>query len=100
MAARNSSWRRWFDTKWWYHYDNKRELARHYQQTFGTASGKVVMQHLLDSVYCTSYEGTDAIAMAAHSGRRSVIHDILMNLDYAEHPGKYEVKEVSDGSVV
>jgi hypothetical protein len=34
-----------------------------------------------------------------HEGRRSAIHEILKNLDYAQHPDKYKVnitQEVSD----
>lgn len=68
-------------------------LLQDYQVTFSTASGQRVLQHQLDQVYCTVYEGHDPIEAAYHNGRRSVVHDTLTNLDYAEQPEKYQVRQ-------
>lgn len=68
-------------------------LLQDYQMTFSTASGQRVLQHQIDQVYCTVYEGHDPIEAAHHNGRRSVIHDLLVNLDYAEQPEKYQVRQ-------
>jgi len=67
-------------------------LAQDYQATFSTPSGSRVLTHLLDQVYCQIYEGTDPIAAAAHNGRRSIVHEILVNLDVADSPEKYRVR--------
>jgi len=67
-------------------------VAQDYLVTFSTAQGQRVLQHLLDSVYCTVYEGTDPIAAALHNGRRSLVQEILENLDLADSPEKYRVR--------
>lgn len=67
-------------------------LVRSYQVTFSTEHGRRVLQHLMDKVYCTIYEGSDPILMATHNGRRSLLHEILEDIDIAEHPGKYDIK--------
>lgn len=68
-------------------------LLKSYHSTFiGNPQGAQVLQHLLDSVYCTVYEGTDPNAALAHNARRSVVHEILVNLDVAEHPEKWAPK--------
>lgn len=61
-----------------------------YANTFETESGRIVMQHLLDTIYCTVYEGTDPVMLAAHNARRTVIHELLENIDRVQNPGKYE----------
>lgn len=66
-------------------------LAQDYQVCFSTPHGQRVLTHLLDQVYCQIYEGTDPIAAATHNGRRSLVHEILENLDVAENPNKYNV---------
>lgn len=67
-------------------------LAQDYQLTFSTPSGIRVLTHLLDQVYCTIYEGTDPIAAATHNGRRSLVQEILENIDLASSPEKYRVR--------
>jgi len=47
---------------------------------------------LLDAVYCTVYEGRDPIEAAMHTGRRSLVQEILENIDLAESPDKYRVR--------
>jgi len=75
----------------WLGYDP--QIIRDYHATFvGSPFGQRVLQHLLDNVYCTVYEGTDPIACVTHNARRSVIQEILENIDLAEHPQKYAVK--------
>ena len=65
-------------------------LAQDYHATFSTAQGRRVLKHLLDNVYCTLFEGGDPILMAYSNGRRSVVHEILENIDQGENPRKYE----------
>ena len=65
-------------------------LVRAYQATFATLDGQRVLQHLLDSIYCIVYEGTDPEAAMILNARRSVIQEILVNVDYGEHPEKYQ----------
>lgn len=67
------------------------ELMQSYKVTFSNVHGQRVLHDLLDNVYCKVYEGPDPIMQAKHEGRRSVVEDILRNLDQAEHPNKYEV---------
>lgn len=67
-------------------------LAQDYQVTFSTEQGRRVLTHLLDAVYCTVYEGTDPVAAAMHNGRRSLVQEILENIDLAESPEKYRVR--------
>ncbi len=74
-------------------------LLESYRATFTTLHGQLVLQHLLDSVYCQVYEGTDPVAMALHAGRRSVIHELLENLDTAENPDKYVVRTEADNGL-
>jgi len=50
------------------------------------------------------YEGDNPALAMAHNARRSVIHDILVNLDMAEFPRKYQEnvkqgQEATDGRV-
>ena len=65
------------------------DLLSAYQVTFSTLHGSLVLQDLLDNVYCTVYEGIDPTAALAHNARRSVVHEILENLDRARQPNKY-----------
>lgn len=80
----------WLGRKW--QRQPQADLARAYRATFATPDGQRVLQHWLDHVYCTIYEGADPIQMATHNGRRSFVHEILEALDLAEHPENYEPK--------
>lgn len=68
-------------------------VLRAYQVTFSTAEGQVVLQHLMDAVYCQVYQGKDPVELAIQNGRRSVVHEILENIDKATEPGKYQPRE-------
>jgi hypothetical protein len=68
-------------------------LAQDYVSVYSTPAGQRVLQHLVDTVYCTVYEGTDPIGAAVHNARRSVVHEILYNIDIGRNPDKYEVKQ-------
>ena len=68
-------------------------VLKAYQTTFtGSPSGQLVLQHLMDNIYCTVYEGTDVQAALVHNARRGVIHEILQNIDAAERPDKYNIR--------
>ncbi len=57
-----------------------------------------MLNHLIDTIYCQVYEGTDPMAALVHNARRSVIHEILMNVDLAENPTKYMMEETNHAS--
>jgi hypothetical protein len=78
----------WLANKW---HGVDSDLVNSYLSTFNAPHGQRVLQHLLDSVYCTIYEGSDPIALAVHNGRRSVIHEILENIEIAENPARHAV---------
>lgn len=84
----------WLAQKWSRTPDADRErqaLAHAYAVTFSTPEGKRVLQHFLDSAYCTIYEGKDPIEMAQQNGVRRFVHEILKTIDYGEAPEKYRV---------
>lgn len=83
--------RDWLARKW--QREPQPTLTQDYQATFSTPHGQRVLQHLIDQVYCTVYEGKDSVEMAMHNGRRAVIQEILENIDVAEQPQKYEVRQ-------
>jgi hypothetical protein len=84
-----SSITKWLPLKW--RLVREDHMLQAYPLTFNTIHGQVVLQHLIDTVYCQIYEGTDPIALAIHNGQRSVVHGILENIDRAASPAKYEV---------
>jgi len=83
----------WLSRKWQRRLDPA--LAQAYQVTFSTAQGQLVLQHLMDEVYCQICPSIDPIALALHNGRRSVIQEILENIDEAQSPTKYTLTEES-----
>ena len=83
--------REWLDIKWAPEYD-RQALVHDYLAAFSTEQGRRVLDHLVDSVYCTVYEGNDPITMAMHNARRSVVHEIMQNMDYGRNPNKYVVE--------
>ena len=87
--------RQWFARKW--QRQDPSELSQAYQVTFNSLHGQMVLQHLLDTIYCQVYEGTDAQAALVFNARRSVIHEILYNVDAANRPDHYTVKEMPNG---
>jgi len=86
-----ATFRTWLSRKW--QRQNPDELRQAYQITFGGLHGQVVLQHLMDTIYCQVYEGTDAQAALVFNARRSVVHEILYNVDVATRPDHYTVQE-------
>lgn len=82
--------RAWLAHKWGGGVDVS--LAQDYAMTFSTGPGQRVLKHLVDTVYCTVYEGVDPVAAATLNARRSVVHEILYNIDVGESPSKYGAK--------
>ena len=80
---------RWMKHRWMVY--TRLELLRAYKVTFNSLHGQMVLQHLLDSVYCDVSPTTSAEDALVHNARRSVVQEILENLDVAEHPSKYTV---------
>lgn len=79
----------WLKRKWMREPDL--QLARSYHAAFSTLDGQRVLSHLLDNVYFKVYEGCDPNIALVHNARRSVIQDILENIDAGEFPSKYNV---------
>jgi hypothetical protein len=75
----------WLQMKW---RDEPAAIAQDYQMTFGTAAGQRVMAHLMDTIYCSVYEGLDPIGLAEHNAARKVVHNMLEILDAIENPRK------------
>ena len=80
---------RWMKHRWMVY--THPELLRAYEVTFNSLHGQMVLQHLLDSVYCDVSSTTSPEDALVHNARRSVVQEILENLDAAEHPQKYNV---------
>ena len=53
------------------------DLLHAYQRCFNSPDGQRVIQHLLDTVYCSVYEGSDPTECVIHNARRSVVHEML-----------------------
>ena len=83
--------RAWLPSKWRRRLDPG--LGQAYQVTFSSLQGRQVLQHLLDEVYCQTCPVNDPIALATHNGRRTLVQEILENIDIAEQPEKYTTRE-------
>lgn len=80
----------WLARKW---SQPSAETLKAYHATYSTPTGQLVLNHLLDNIYFTVYEGTDPNAALVHNSRRGVVQEILVNIDAAEHPNKYNMEE-------
>lgn len=76
----------------WHGEENAERIIRAYDECFSTQPGQTVLEHLVNNVYATVYEGDDPIGLAAHNGRRSVVQDILLNIEAAKNREANEVK--------
>ena len=74
----------WMTQKWARRLDPG--LVQAYQVTFNSLHGRAVLQHLLDEIYCQVCLSKDPIDLSTHNARRSVVHEILENIDMADHP--------------
>lgn len=79
----------WLQGKWQKHEENDM-LRQHFQICFGTDSGKIVLQWMIDEVYTTVSPSNEAQLLAEHNGQRALVHKILQVLDEAENPEKYK----------
>ena len=80
----------WLSRKW-QPQRQQQEILQAYLLTFSTAEGRLVLQHLIDQVYASVCPTNNAIDLALHNGRRSLLHEMLVNIDLAEHPDKYVI---------
>ena len=78
----------WLKTLWTPPKTHK-DILLAYSMTFRTPFGAIVLEHLMDEVYCTICPEDSPTALAEHNGRRSVVDEILRNIDTAESPNKY-----------
>lgn len=86
----------WLGIKWKYD-RNSEQLVNDYHVCFSTEQGRRVLNHLIDTIYCSVYEGNKLEECMAFNARRSVIHEILQNIDYAAQPHKYKIEVSKDG---
>ena len=63
-------------------------LLQDYHAAFHTGPGQRVLGHMLDTVYCQVVLSRDPMELAFHNGRRSVLQEILENLQHAETHGR------------
>jgi len=81
---------------------NHPELVQSYHATYASRDGQRVLQHLVDSIYCTVYYGTEPNECLAHNARRAVVHEVLENIDAGERPEKYnlavQIEEYKDAT--
>ncbi len=80
--------RRWLGRRWRSQLDPA--LLQDYRATFSNPAGQRVLYHLMDAAYCQIYAGHDPIELATLNGRRSLVHEMLENLDMATNPDKYQ----------
>jgi len=97
----NTQFSLWLRDKWSRGDVDAAQLANDYRATFTTQAGNRVLQHMISEIYSTilepaSVESQNPQALAGHNARRSVIHEILDNIDLAENV--VEMKEDNDGS--
>lgn len=83
--------RQWLTRKW--QRETSPDLVEDYRAIFASVHGQRILQHWLDQIYCTVYEGTDVQQLWMHNARRAFVQEILEAIDLAEHPKKYDVKE-------
>lgn len=69
------------------------EIDRAYAAVFMTPEGQLVLQDLLDGIYCQVSYTSDPIALATDNGKRQIVHHILERIDQATNPGKYHEYE-------
>lgn len=81
---------RWLTRKW--EPKNDLSMLRAYQLAFSTVEGQIVLQDLLDRVYCQVPHTKDPLELAEHAGARALIHGILEKIDMAEYPDKYNIR--------
>jgi hypothetical protein len=83
--------KKWLPTKWRTQRDiTQTQLEQAVFVCFSSFHGQLVLHHLLDSVYCTVYTGTDHCSAADLNARRSVVQELLELYDRGEHPLKYK----------
>jgi len=94
----NTQFSLWLRDKWSRGEEDAKQLASAYQATFSTEPGSRVLMHMLNEIYCTVLEPGDEnsinpLALAMHNGRRSMVHEILDNIDLAENIVRIEAEE-------
>jgi len=81
----------WLKNKWASAPLGDPTLVHAYHAAFSNEHGVRVLQHLLDRIYFRVYEGKDPNEALVHNARRTVVQEILENIDMGEHPEKYHV---------
>lgn len=87
--------RRWWPNRWKPYIPA--DVGNAYAITFSQGTGAVVLQHLMDTVYCTVYEGTDPQEALVHNSQRLVVHRILENIDAGINPHRHVIEVDTNG---
>jgi len=82
--------KRWLTRKW---QQPSSDTLQAYHATFSSPDGQLVLAHLLDNIYFQAPVTTDPNTALVNNARRSVIQEILVNIDAGEHPNKYNTTE-------
>src|SRR5262245_5037271 len=69
------------------------ELAQSYLATFSGVHGTRVLLHLMDNVYCTVSSTDDPNAALVLNARRTVVEEILQNIEAAKRPTQVRVED-------
>lgn len=84
--------REWLTHRW--QSIETRQTLQSYGVVFGGYHGQRVLQHMLDTIYCTIYEGSDPNLALVHNARRSVVQEMLENIEQAR--AAVQPEEASD----
>lgn len=74
---------RWILGERW-HAPSADALLVDYQRTFGTPEGQRVLRHLVETNFFPVYGGLSAEELWQHNGRRSLVQELLENLQTAK----------------
>lgn len=91
---------RWLGNMWRFDQDPGEAVQRRriaIQATFSSVHGQEVLQWLLDRCYCTISVSSDPNDVIAHNAQRALVHEILEELDAAQHPTKYNPQQEDAG---
>ena len=82
---------RWLNRKWQPAQTQAEfnQLTEAFGLCFATEHGRIVLNDLLDNIYCTVCDSDDPYKVVAHNAQRKTIQYILLELDKAYHPEKY-----------
>lgn len=85
-----SSMKKWLGRLW--RIDADEQARQRAYLIFLSPEGELVLNDLLDNVYCQVIPNPDPLEALALEARRTVVHEILENVDRAKNPMKYRAE--------